>query len=214
MIAVWWWLHSDYMAVASVAIALLTLGVATWIALRQTAITKRQGEIAEEQHRIWSEQLAKRVDLSVVCNMKSVSLSDDRLKHHHIYSLSIANSGTKTARDIYWRLFALRRNDNSDPLITAKDGNVVIASGEDNQRTFEDEYATYNYLEGRHAGPIYPAQTVEFAKIQMKIPHQDFMEYRLDNCEWSLDCEDGRFPTKGTSILDLNWTVFDEEDDI
>ena len=180
------------------------------IALEQGAIAKRQADIAEKQHQIELEQLAKRAVLSLQTGGSSSAFTDDtRTVHLQTFTVCIVNSGTRTARDIYWQISApyIAR---CKPAFEALAGNVDVK--EDVVYEFPDDIEGLEHapfpdefpaLTGRCVGPIYPDQQVECAVISVAIPHADFQKAKLEHCDYFLACDDGRFPAEGLQRLDL-----------
>lgn len=179
------------------------------IALRQGAIAKRQADIAEKQHQIELEQLAKRAVLSLQKgSSRSAFTHDTRTVHLQTFTVCIFNSGTRTARDVYWQISAPVIG-RYKPTFEAVAGNVDIKEdvlyefkddvpGE--SQSFPDEFPA---LTGRFVGPIYPEQQVDCAVISIAIPHADFQKGKLEHCDYFLACDDGRFPSEGLQRLDL-----------
>lgn len=203
LLAVWWWLHPDYMAIAAVVISLLTLGVATWIALRQTAITRRQGQIAEVQHQFWQEQAAKRPDLHVDKVSGGSSLIPGGVRTRRI--LAIVNRGTATAREVQWALFT--------PEVAGELPNVSILPGNVQTKTdivHDEDGRRFGLVEGRCEGPIHAGHRVELADVWLDISDDLRAEHGLRVCEFVLHSSEGRFPVKDFGTTDLrlrfgNW---------
>lgn len=174
VLAVWSWLHPDFMAVVSAVVGVLTLIVATWIALRQTAITKRQGEIAELQHA--AEQKRARLDVRAV---KSKTLEDGTTVR---YALSIANDGTRTCKGAVYAVVIRLNLHPKAKLVSMRGDEIESVDGRVANKHLLDTLAPDTQV------------TIGYCDIE-KGAEQELRIY------WKVSCEDGVFPPHGVNLI-------------
>src|SRR5688572_2412983 len=103
----WWWdevvqaIFQNWLAIASLAVAFLTLGFAVWVAVRQFKIMNRQTDLMLAQDAIVQEQLARRAVLSIGMEIVPTEVHGQMHKH----GVHIENDGNKMATNFHWTVY-------------------------------------------------------------------------------------------------------------
>jgi len=213
----WWWRDAIVLGQLQVvfsAVGVLLAGAAVLYAWRvarkqfavmddQTAISKKQMELAERQDQIIQRQLARQAVLNVEIRSASYSFTDNTMTvHREEYHLYLVNSGNKAAKDVYFRVVVPWETEYR-PQFAVLENSVSIRNDEE----WLSETERNLYVEGRHHGPIYPAQAVMFVTVSVEVPHVPYQtfraEHRFETCEYRLEWEDGRTPSVGYVPLQM-----------
>jgi spermidine/putrescine-binding protein len=118
--------------------------VAWWLAREQVKIADRQKDMQEEQHKFFSEQLAKKTDLRIIVpgvsnNYKHTLGADAALEERTTVKFNAHNGGTKSADGFYWEILV--------PENIAHWFTFIDSDGEEVESKISHQSATEHYTE-------------------------------------------------------------------
>lgn len=173
------------------------IGIA--IGLIGAAIALQQYLLSVRQHDAEVKESKRRGKPSVVSIPGGFGPADGRVSYS--CSLRIQNDGDRPIENIYWTVLFPHSDSHSTRFIPAP-GSALHTGAE--IRT-GDQGELYWAWTGLTAGPVYdrphnlPLATVEFSSPPGVRPPR-----HLTQCEYFLECRDGRFPEKNFGELDVS----------
>jgi hypothetical protein len=164
-------------------------GLATYLAYlairmgrEQSRTAFRQAEIAEVQHRIMQEQLAKAVKLRVRC---------DTAQTHHapetIIPVEVFNDGNKTARGFFWEVLFSDALAGNVRLVDVEGKSVASIAG-----IVASDGACYDQYDGHGEEALFPGSSVQIGNIRVNT--SSVTQFTM---LWRIRFEDGCEPTNG-----------------
>lgn len=202
-------------------VGLAVFGFTVWIAMRQIqvmnqqtammreqseastrmeAITKRQGEIAELQHQLMLEQLAKATRPGIY--MTGVGYEESAgWQRYHLY---VHNRGNKTLNDFRWAVMYPEEYEGR-VILRLLDGqmNKLPLSVLPDDRLGEHLYFA---MEGVSKLSVHPGTAEELGDVVMADSVRGSVHFK-----WSIRCADGVFP-KPDGVGDVGFLYGDEVD--
>lgn len=161
------------------------------LTVEQAAIAKRQGEIAEIQHRLTLEHASRMPDLRIYERHRTVNL----LSGTKTSMLVLHNLGQLAVQWYEWEIWA-RASSGAQLAMFLADGEKVHTSN-----TMFDSLSYIGTRE-RITNPLHPHLDVECVAISGV--GEGIVEVR-----WAASSDQGRFPAKGHGILTLEWEPVD-----
>lgn len=152
---------------------------------------RKQGQIAELQHRIMEAQLARRAALSLELGASGEPSQGYAAR----YPVRVVNGGSRSAADYYWEVLfppglLERSNVNLHNAILEPEPTVVDGVG-------------YRVMQRHSTFPIYAGRAYDLGFIEVRSAAGHGTERLL----WKLNCEDGQFPEGGMKYGTLFMSV-------
>lgn len=141
-------------------------------------ITQRQGEIAEEQHRLMREQLARRCDLRM--ELKHTKLADQRIR----FDVAARNVGRKSTNKFYWHFWI--------PDAPAYGAFVVGRVEQTPVETSTIEARPHRHYAGLQRQPVFQDRPVRFGQFELDAE----AAVGVTRLFWRLETSDGGFPSE------------------
>jgi hypothetical protein len=205
VLAVWWWLHPDYMAVAAVCLGLVTLGVAAWVARRQIELMREQVKLMQIQDAIVREQLLRKSDVRVRMKGQSAEgvVTDGPGGAYPVTKVRLwaKNTGKRGAEGFHWEIFIPQHLQGGVQFVD-DNGEVV-----DGQFAPMSESELYDKLEGHYTHKLFPWSDVPIATIAIRNGQARTERFTV---KWRVRTEDGFNPAQ--KLGEINFTRFQEWD--
>jgi hypothetical protein len=205
----WWWRDAIVLAQIQAAGTVVGAALATfaivyaWRVARkqfsvmddQTAIGKRQMELAEKQDRIIQEQISRRTDLKFV--MYEYEWDQDCVS----FGFRIENAGNKTSNIFHWEFLMLIDSDKEDLVEMSDDCNNHIAREYiEKQVRGERDAWSFRTTTGNSRQQLFPGETVKIVNLKTTAEWiSTSATKRLDvvNVFWRIRSDDGQVPATG-----------------